>query len=75
VSLNRDPWFHVVLCAARIVVADAGDATPRWLAESEHPAGRLVRPLDDASRLRFLPARANSSFCGSRAVRSRAMSG
>lgn len=33
-------------CAATIVVADAGELSMMWLAESEHVAGWLVRPLD-----------------------------
>jgi HD-GYP domain-containing protein (c-di-GMP phosphodiesterase class II) len=32
--------------AATIVVADPGDVSVMWLAESEHVAGWLVRPLD-----------------------------
>jgi HD-GYP domain-containing protein (c-di-GMP phosphodiesterase class II) len=32
--------------AATIVVAEPGDASMMWLAESEHVAGWLVRPLD-----------------------------
>jgi HD-GYP domain-containing protein (c-di-GMP phosphodiesterase class II) len=35
--------------AATIVVAEPGDATMMWLAESEHIAGWLVRPLDPAA--------------------------
>ena len=35
--------------AVTIVIADAGDASMMWLAESDHVAGWLVRPLDPAA--------------------------
>ncbi|HEV8022519.1 MAG TPA: GAF domain-containing protein, partial [Candidatus Lustribacter sp.] len=35
--------------AATIVVAEPGDATMMWLAESDHIAGWLLRPLDAAA--------------------------
>jgi hypothetical protein len=35
--------------AATIVAADAGETSMMWLAESEHIAGWLVRPLDPAA--------------------------
>jgi HD-GYP domain-containing protein (c-di-GMP phosphodiesterase class II) len=42
--------------AATIVVADAGDVSMMWLAESEHVAGWLVRPLDPVAVVATLTA-------------------
>ena len=53
--------------AATIVVAEPGDVSMMWLAESEHVAGWLVRPLDAAAVVAtIMAARAHARATGAR---------